>query len=126
MRSNRTIGIMLALLAAATFGTAGSFATSLLNAGWSPDAIVIARVSTAALILAIPTLLALRGKWHAVRASTGSLAVYGIGAVAGAQVCFFNAVKYVPVGVALLLEYLGIVLVVGWMWLVHRQPPGRL
>ena len=39
---------------------------------------------------------------------------------------FFNAVRYLPVGVALLLEYLGIVLVVGWMWAVHRQRPRRL
>src|SRR5438045_8813293 len=126
VRSNRTIGLALAIIAAATFGTAGSFATSLIDAGWSPDAIVIARVSIAALVLAIPTSLAMRGHWHKVRPAAGSLTVYGIGAVAGAQVCFFNAVKYVPVGVALLLEYLGIVLVVGWMWLRHRQPPGRL
>ena len=40
--------------------------------------------------------------------------------------CFFNAVRYLPVGVALLLEYLGIILVVGWMWLRHGQPPRRL
>jgi hypothetical protein len=31
-----------------------------------------------------------------------------------------------PVGVALLLEYLGVVLVVAWMWLRHGQRPGWL
>ena len=31
-----------------------------------------------------------------------------------------------PVGVALLLEYLGTVLVVGWLWLRHAQRPRRL
>jgi drug/metabolite transporter (DMT)-like permease len=31
-----------------------------------------------------------------------------------------------PVGVALLLEYLGVVLVVGWLWLRHGQRPRRL
>src|SRR5262249_27267026 len=41
-------------------------------------------------------------------------------------VCFFNAVALIPVGVALLLEYLGIVLVVGWLWLRHGQRPRRL
>jgi drug/metabolite transporter (DMT)-like permease len=52
--------------------------------------------------------------------------VFGLLAVAGAQVAFFNAVRYLPIGVALLLEYLGIILVVGWMWLAHGQRPRRL
>jgi drug/metabolite transporter (DMT)-like permease len=41
-------------------------------------------------------------------------------------VFFFNAVQHLSVGVALLLEYLGTVLVVGWMWLRHGQRPQRL
>ena len=54
------------------------------------------------------------------------IAVYGLFAVAGAQVCYFNAVRYLPVGIALLLEYLGLVLVVIWMWAMHGQRPRRL
>jgi drug/metabolite transporter (DMT)-like permease len=54
------------------------------------------------------------------------IAVFGLLAVAGAQACFFNAVRYLPIGVALLLEYLGILLVVGWMWVAHGQRPRRL
>src|SRR6202012_898761 len=50
---------------------------------------------------------------------------YGVGAVAGCQLCYFNAVEHLSVGVALLLEYSGTLLVVGWMWWRHRQPPGR-
>src|SRR5437764_4142262 len=119
-------GAGLALLSAATFGTSGSFATSLLDAGWTPDAVVIARVSIAAVLLAVPTAIALRRSSTTLRASAGPTLVYGVASVGGAQVCFFNAVKYVPVGVALLLEYLGIALVVGWMWLRHRQPPRRM
>src|SRR5262249_4989586 len=46
--------------------------------------------------------------------------------VAGAQWCYFNAVARIPVGVAILLEYLGVVLVVGWLWLRHGQRPRRL
>jgi drug/metabolite transporter (DMT)-like permease len=68
----------------------------------------------------------MRRSWSTLRASTGLILVYGVAAVGGAQVCFFNAVKYVPVGIALLLEYLGIALVVAWMWLRHRQRPRRL
>jgi drug/metabolite transporter (DMT)-like permease len=116
----------LAVLSAATFGTSASFATSLLNAGWTPDAVVIARISIAAALLAAPAAVALRRSSMTLRAATAPTLIYGVVAVGGAQVCFFNAVKYVPVGVALLLEYLGIALVVGWMWLRHRQRPRPL
>jgi drug/metabolite transporter (DMT)-like permease len=54
------------------------------------------------------------------------VASYGLVAVAGCQVFFFNAVQHLSVGVALLLEYLGTVLVVGWLWLRHGHRPRRL
>jgi drug/metabolite transporter (DMT)-like permease len=123
---NAATGVGLALLSAATFGTSGSFATALLDAGWTPDAVVIARSSIAAALLAVPAVVALRRSSATLRAAAAPTLIYGVVAVGGAQVCFFNAVKYVPVGVALLLEYLGIALVVGWMWLRHRQRPRPL
>ena len=124
--SRRSSGLLFALLSAATFGTSGSFASSLLDAGWSPAAVVLARISIGALLLSVPTVMSLRGRGGALRSSAGLMIVYGLLAVAVAQVCFFNAVAHVPVGVALLLEYLGIVLVVGWMWLRHGQRPRGL
>jgi drug/metabolite transporter (DMT)-like permease len=120
------IGLGLALLSAATFGTSGTFARSLIEAGWSAEAAVAARIGIAAIILAVPAALALRGRWSVARRSLGTVGLFGILAVAGAQVGFFNAVRYLPVGVALLLEYSGILLVVGWMWAVHGQRPRRL
>jgi drug/metabolite transporter (DMT)-like permease len=128
MRPERSagIGIGLALLSAATFGTSGIFARTLIDAGWSAEAAVATRVGIAALLLAVPALLALRGRWHVVRRSIGHVGLFGLLAVAGAQVGFFNAVRYLPVGVALLLEYSGIILVVLWMWLRHGERPKRL
>lgn len=119
-------GLGLALLSAVTFATSGTFARSLIEAGWSAEAAVAARVGVAALVLALPAAFALRGKWHVLRRNAGMIGVFGLLAVAGAQACFFNAVQYLPIGVALLLEYLGIILVVGWMWAVHGQRPRRL
>ncbi len=52
--------------------------------------------------------------------------LYGVFAVAGAQVFYFNAIQRLSVGVALMLEYLGVILVVGWMWLRHGRRPRRL
>ncbi|GIJ28158.1 membrane protein [Micromonospora qiuiae] len=120
------VGLTLALLSAVTFATSGTFARSLINAGWSAEALVVARVGIAALVLALPALLILRGRWPVLRRNLASIGVFGLLGVALAQVCFFNAVRYLPVGVALLLEYLGIILVVGWVWLVQGQRPRRL
>ncbi|RIJ70632.1 EamA/RhaT family transporter [Nakamurella silvestris] len=119
-------GFVLALLAAATFGTSGSFARSLIDAGWSPGAAVTARITIAALVLAIPAVLTLRGRWHLLRRNLLMMAVYGFVAVAGSQVFYFNAVQHLSVGVALLLEYMGIVLIVGWLWLRTGVAPRRL
>ena len=119
-------GLGLALVSAAAFGTSGTFAAALIGAGWSPGAAVLARMAVAALILTVPAVLRLRGQWALLRRSAGRVAVYGLFAVAGAQWCYFTAVARIPVGVAILLEYLGVVLVVGWLWLRHGQRPRRL
>lgn len=119
-------GLALAVLAAATFGTSGTFATSLLDAGWSPGAAVTARIVLAALVLTPFAVVQLRGQWGRLRGAAPMVAVYGLVAVAGCQLCYFNAVTHLSVGVALLLEYLGTILVVGWLWIRHRQRPRPL
>jgi drug/metabolite transporter (DMT)-like permease len=124
--SRAGVGLGLALLSTASFSTSGSFARSLAEIGWSPGAAVAARVSVAAVILIIPGLLAMRGQWGSLRKSGMMVVLYGLVAVVGGQVCYFNAIEHLPVGVALLLEYLGTVLVVAWMWLRHGHKPRRL
>jgi drug/metabolite transporter (DMT)-like permease len=116
----------MAVLSAATFGTSGTFARSLINAGWTAETAVVARIGIAGLILAVPTVWAMRGRWRSLRRSLGTMGPFGVLAVAGAQLAFFKAIQYVPVGVALLLEYSGILLVVAWMWVVHGERPRPL
>jgi drug/metabolite transporter (DMT)-like permease len=123
---HRRAGIAFALLSAATFSTSGSFARSLLDAGWTPAAAVCMRISVAALLLALPAIVSLRGRWHQLREDPLPLLAYGVVAVAGGQLCYYNAVQHIAVGVALLLEYMGIVLVVGWQWIRHGHRPSRL
>ncbi|MET0479901.1 MAG: DMT family transporter [Mycetocola sp.] len=119
-------GIVLALLSALMFALSGPFAKSLMDSGWSPGAAVLVRVGGAALILLVPTLLAMRGRWRTLRGSSKVIAVYGVVAIAGAQVGFFNAVSYMSVGVALLIEYLAPVLLVLLVWARTRRRPGVL
>jgi drug/metabolite transporter (DMT)-like permease len=119
-------GLGLAVLSAATFGTSGTFADGLIRAGWSPAAAVTIRIAVSAVILTIPALISLHGRWALLRRDAAKVALYGLLAVAGCQLFYFNALQRIPVGVALLLEYLGSVLVVGWMWLRHGERPSRL
>jgi drug/metabolite transporter (DMT)-like permease len=116
----------MAVLSAAAFGTSGTFGSALIDAGWSPAAAVLARVGASALILTIPAALQLRGRWALLRRHAARVTSFGLVAVAGIQLCYFSAIEHLPVGVALLLEYLGVVLVVAWMWLRHGQRPRRL
>src|SRR5262249_18234184 len=119
-------GLALAVLSAATFGTSGTFASALIGAGWSPGAAVLTRIGVAALILTVPAMIQLRGRWALLRQNAPGVAAHGLLAIAAPQLCFCNAVARMPVGGALLLECLGVVLVVGWLWLRHGQRPRRL
>lgn len=126
-RSRLGAGLLLAFVSASAFGLSGPFARGLLDAGWSAGAAVTARVALASLVLAVPAALAMRGRWRSLLGEprrVGTIALYGILAVAGAQLCYFYAVSYLQVGVALLLEYTAPVAVVVWMWLRHGQRPG--
>ena len=116
-------GFALALTSASSFGLSGSLARSLLDVGWSPAAVVATRVGGAFLILLIPCLFLLRRIGLPTGRQSLRLLAYGLVAVALAQLCFFSAVQYLSVGVALLLEYLAPVMLIGWHWArSHRRP----
>lgn len=119
-------GLGLMVLSAAMFSTSGTFAASLLTAGWTSGAAVTVRVALAVVLLTGPVAVVMRGRWHLLRRSWRPVVGYGLFAVAACQLAYFNAVERLGVGVALLLEYLAPVLVVGWMWLRHGQRPSPL
>lgn len=124
-RSANRVGLLMGVGSAATFGLSGPFAKSLLVAGWSPAAVVVARLGVASLALLVPVLLLQRVELRGALAHRRYLLSYGVVAIGGVQVCYFNAVRYLPVGVALMIEYLAPVLVVGWHWMRTRRAPSR-
>jgi len=125
-RAAQGAGIGLGLVSAMFFGTSGTFGSALIAAGWSPAAAVLARVCVAALTLTVPALIALRGRWGLLRRSARLVVTYGLVGVAACQVCYFNAIARMDVGISILLEYLGIVIIVGWLWARHGQRPRPL
>jgi len=120
---NGGTGLALALLSSAAFGTSGTFATSLLDAGWSPGGAVVLRIALATTVLSAFVAPRLRAHRDDLRRGARTLTVYGVAAIAGAQLCYFNAVDHLSVAVALLLEYSGTLLVVLWMWARHAHRP---
>jgi len=116
-------GLVLALVSAAAFGSSGALGKSLLDIGWSPVTAVSARAGIGALILLGPTLAVMRGHWHTLRSSWVSMVLFGLLGVAVAQGAFYQAVQHIEVGVALMLEYLGILLVVLYLWAWRGQRP---
>ncbi|WP_440103736.1 EamA family transporter [Glutamicibacter mishrai] len=116
-------GVWIALASSAAFGISGSFARGLFEAGWSPTAAVAARMAGAAVVLAIPAILAVRGRWVLVRTNWLSILLFGLFGVGACQLCYFLAVQRLDVGVALLLEYLAPVLIVLVLWARHQKRP---
>ena len=117
------VGIVVAVFSALTFATAGPFGKALLETGWTPAAVVLVRVAGAALLLLPWAVRALEGRWRLLARSWRAVLGYGLAAVAVPQIAFFYAVQYLSVGVALLLEYLALVLVVVWQCVVARRWP---
>ncbi|GAA1977834.1 EamA family transporter [Kitasatospora viridis] len=119
--SRRAVGLTLALISAISFGGSGTAAKPLIETGLSPLQVVWLRASGAALVL-----LPLAWKHRAiVRERPGLLLGFGVFAVAGVQACYFAAISRIPVGIALLIEYLGPLLLLGYVRLVQRKPVSR-
>jgi drug/metabolite transporter (DMT)-like permease len=116
----------LAAVSAVSFGLSGPFAKALIDAGWSSNGALLVRLGGAAVVLAVVLAATRPGVLAALRRDGAVLVLYGTFAMAGVQGCFFNAVRYLPVPIALLLEYTSPILVIIWVWLVRHRRPSRL
>ncbi|PJN36407.1 EamA family transporter [Streptomyces sp. CB02959] len=120
-RAGRGAGLGLALLSALAFGGSGVAAKPLIAAGLEPLHVTWLRVTGAALVM-LP--VAWRHR-DLPRRRPALLAGFGLLAVAGVQACYFAAISRIPVGVALLIEYLAPALVLGWVRFVQKRPVTR-
>ena len=120
----RSRWMLVALCSALFFGMSGTFMKPVLDAGWSPGAGSLVRTGVSALILAVPTLRALRGRWHLVARHWRALLLFGAVGIAGTQTAYYLAVSRIPVSTALMIEYLApVLLVVATAAWLRRWPP---
>ncbi|APU21851.1 EamA family transporter [Actinoalloteichus sp. GBA129-24] len=120
-RRNRSAGLGFAIAAALAFGASGPLARPLIDAGLDPLHVAWLRVTGAALFL-LPVALRRR---RMLRSRPWLLLAYGVFPMAGIQAFYFAALARIPVGVALLVEFLGPVLVLLWLRVVHRRRVSR-
>ncbi|MFA9430424.1 DMT family transporter [Egicoccus sp. AB-alg2] len=117
-------GLPMALVSAFTFGSSGPMAKALIDTGWTAGAAVLVRLGGSAIVLGVVAAILQRGRLRLSSASLRTLVAYGVVAMAGAQLSFFNAVRTLDVGVALLLEFTAPVLLVLWTAArTRRRPP---
>jgi drug/metabolite transporter (DMT)-like permease len=122
-RSSTSLGLVIAVLAALTFGMSGAFIKPLLEAGWSPAAAVTVRALIGGVVLAPVAFVALRGNWTALWKAPWRVAAMGFIGVAATQLVYFAALQRIPVGTAILVEYMAPVLLVLFVWVTSRRIP---
>lgn len=109
------------MTSATAFGGSGVFAKPLIEAGISPLQVTWLRVAGSALVL-----LPLAVRHVAVARRHPRLVVtYGLIAIVGCQAFYFGALSRIPVGVAVLVEFMGPVLVLLWLRFAVRRPVSR-
>ncbi|UVI35446.1 EamA family transporter [Brevibacterium spongiae] len=125
---SRTViaGFLLTLASAFFFAVSGPIAKTMYAIGWTPGAVVLIRLAGSAVLLLIPTLIALRGRWGEVLTHWRTVVTYGLVSMAGVQGFYFVAVEHLTVAVALLLEMTAPMLIVFWIWARTRTRPATV
>ena len=105
------VGYGMVLVAAALFGVNGSVAKVALSSGMSSLRLTEARCAGACLGLMLIVLVRSPAALRISRAEVLRLAVFGVCGVALVQLFYFLAIHRLAIGIALLIQYLGPLLV---------------
>src|SRR6188768_3565185 len=122
-RSTPTRGLLIALIAAASFGASGAVLKPMFEAGWSPAAVVTVRAFIGGFALLPFALVAMRGRWAALWRGRWRVLGMAIVGVSGTQLVYFSAIERIPVGTGILIEYMAPLLLVAVAWVTTRRMP---
>ncbi len=123
MARDARLGYPLVLLAATLFGLNAGVSRIPLRSGTPTDTFTTVRITAAFLAFVLIAVLVDRSALRVPR-GRALLLIAGLGIVgfAGVQWTYNVAINRLPLSIALLLEYLGPVLVVLWVRVVRREP----
>lgn len=105
------MGYLYALLASLLFGLNGSTTKVIVEAGLSPAQLTFFRVTIIAVLAGILLVLTNRRAFRIGRRQVAVMALLGVAGVALVQWFYAVAISLLPVGIALMLEYSGVLLV---------------
>ncbi len=105
------MGYFYALLAAFLFGANGSVSKVIMQSGFSAMQLTQMRVLGAAVISGLVLLILDKRSFYLPRKQWPIIVTLGVVGVAMLQVTYAFAIELLPVGIALLLEYLAVLLV---------------
>ncbi|MGL4339556.1 MAG: EamA family transporter [Rhodoglobus sp.] len=118
--------VIIGLISLLAFGVSGAFIKPLLENGWSPAAAVTLRTLIAALVLIPFAINALRANWGSLWRARWRIIGLALLGISGSQLAYFTAVQRIPVGMAILIEYLAPILLVLFAWATTRVIPHKV
>ena len=119
------VGYAMVTSAALLFALNGTVSKVVLSSGIGPRELTQVRATGAFLGFALALALLNRPSLRVRPRELVYLAVFGVAGVAMVQWLYFVSIQRLPIGIALLLEYLAPILVALWAWAVMHQPVRR-
>lgn len=116
------LGYALYLLGALAFAINGTVSKAILLSGLEPARVSQLRVTGAFLILLVFVAINRPERLKITRSELPYLIAYGVLGVSMTQYLYFVALQYLPVGVALLIEFTAPVFVALWFQFVLKEP----
>jgi drug/metabolite transporter (DMT)-like permease len=115
------IGYAMVISAALLFALNGTVSKVVLQSGISPLELTQVRATGAFLAFALVLALTRRESLRLTRRELPYLVVFGIAGVALVQWLYFVSISRLPIGIALLIEYIAPILIALWAWAVFKE-----
>ena len=120
---NARLGYALVILAAVLFGLNGGVSRVAMGSGLSPELFTTLRITGATLVFVVYAACFRRSALVRPKGSSMLLIIaLGLVGVTALQLTYNVAIDRLPLGIALLIEYLAPVLVVLWVRFVRKEP----
>lgn len=115
------MGIVYGVLAAVIFGANGSLIKVVMSAGLTAAQVTQFRTLGTALLAGIAIAVTDRGGFRLSRRQVGAMALLGVAGIAVLQWSYAMAIERLPVGIALLIQYLAVLIVALVALIVFRE-----